>query len=180
MEDNKNTEKILSQLKEDITPTRLNICIPKAYDKLLDKKSNDTGRPKTDIFLECFSTVFPENFEEFFGKEVFNAIVDKVRIFYNDIYENKGGMVLICRITENLRICDDEDVNRKSIEFAKHISDIVYPGDGETVNRNGLRKVLIQKDYAKQVSEAILKSIETTCDKAYAETLDMLNKVRFT
>ena len=37
MEDNKNTEKILSQLKEDITPTRLNICIPKAYDKLLDK-----------------------------------------------------------------------------------------------------------------------------------------------
>lgn len=175
----KDSEKILHQLKEDIISKRINICVPEIYDKMLDKKSNDTGRSKSYIFLECLSTVFPENFEELFGKEVFNEIVNKVKIFYSNFYKNEGALSLLIYATENLEILDDEDINKKKMTIAKHISDIVYSGDGELVNRNGLRKILIQKDYAKQIAEASFNSIAYIYNKAYDEAHNLLAKKRF-
>lgn len=175
----KDNEKILHQLKEDIELINLNIRIPRILDKILDKKSNDTGRPKVEVFLECFSTVYPEKFEDLIGKESFNSIIEKVSLFYNTIYNEQGAISLIAYITRYLNINNKEDFIQKKLIIAKHISEIVYSSEGETVNKNALSKILSQKDYAKQVSEALLNTITSICDKAYEEALVFLTKERF-
>ena len=175
----KDTEKILHQLKEKIGPIKTNFRIPRILDELVTNKSNDTGRPKVDIIFECFVTLFPEKFEDLVGKEAFNSIIEKVSLFYNTIYNEQGAISLIAYITRYLKINNKEDFIQKKLIIAKHISDIVYSGDGETVNKKALSKILSQKDYAKQVSEALLNSITSICDKAYEEAQVFLTKERF-
>lgn len=165
--------KALELLREELKMEKINTRLPKLISNYIDRIVAETGEAKADLFLRGIASELPEDFKSLLGEAVYDELIKKAQNFYNEIYENSESVAFVAFVREHL-IDTTTMTPEKRMKVAKHIFDIVYIDGGDTMTRNTFLRVLMQRNYLEQTTQAIFELISDNYVTAVSKMMNSL------